>query len=54
MDGQKIEETKTLYSRMQRDGFSLDYLNIEYNINEIKNKVDIDYFPVGNLPQPRL
>lgn len=36
----KIEETKTLYSRMQRDGFSLDYLNIEYNINEIKNKVD--------------
>lgn len=36
----KIEETKTLYSRMQRDGFSLDYLNIEYNINEIKTKVD--------------
>ena len=36
----KIEETKTLYSRMQRDGFPLDYLNIEYNIKEIQNKVD--------------
>ena len=36
----KIEETKTLYSRMQRDGFPLDYLNIEYNINEIETKVN--------------
>ena len=36
----KIEETKTLYFRMQRDGFPLDYLNIEYNIKEIENKVD--------------
>ena len=35
----KIEETKTLYFRMQRDGFPLDYLNIEYNIKEIQNKV---------------
>lgn len=35
----KIEETKTLYSRMQRDGFPLDYLNIEYNIKEIETKV---------------
>lgn len=35
----KIEETKTLYFRMQRDGFPLDYLNIEYNIKEIENKV---------------
>ena len=36
----KIEETKTLYSRMQRDGFPLDYLNIEYNIAEIQEKVN--------------
>ncbi|MBQ8219280.1 MAG: septation ring formation regulator EzrA [Bacilli bacterium] len=36
----KIEETKTLYFRMQRDGFPLDYLNIEYNIKEIGEKVD--------------
>ena len=36
----KIEETKTLYSRMQRDGYPLDYLNVEYNLNEINDKVD--------------
>ena len=36
----KIDETKTLYSRMQRDGFPLDYLNIEYNIKEIQSKVE--------------
>jgi len=35
----KIEETKTLYFRMQRDGYPLDYLNIEYNIKEIDKKV---------------
>ena len=34
----KIEETKTLYFRMQRDGYPLDYLNIEYNIKEIEKK----------------
>lgn len=34
----KIEETKTLYFRMQRDGFPLDYLNIEYNLKEINAK----------------
>ena len=36
----KIEETRTAYSRMQRDGYPLDYLNFEYNINEIREKVD--------------
>ena len=36
----KIEETKTAYFRMQRDGYPLDYLNIEYNIKEIEGKVD--------------
>lgn len=47
----KIEETKTLYSRMQRDGFPLDYLNIEYNIKEIGIKVDkiIDNLKQFNL-----
>ena len=34
----KIDETKTLYFRMQRDGFPLDYLNIEYNLKEINAK----------------
>lgn len=36
----KIDETKTQYSRMQRDGFPLDYLNVEYNLKEIREKVD--------------
>jgi len=35
----KVEETKTQYFRMQRDGYPLDYLNIEYNIKEINKKV---------------
>ena len=36
----KVEETKTAYFRMQRDGYPLDYLNIEYNIKEINEKVN--------------
>lgn len=36
----KIEETKTLYFRMQRDRYPLDYLNIEYNLKEIQEKVN--------------
>lgn len=37
----KINETNTQYTRMQRDGYPLDYLNIEYNIKEIKDKVSV-------------
>ena len=36
----KIEEAITYYYRMKRDGYPLDYLNVEYNIKEIKNKID--------------
>ena len=36
----KIEETKTLYARMQRDGYPLDYLNVEYNLKEIEDKTN--------------
>lgn len=36
----KISETKTAYFRMQRDGYPLDYLNIEYNIKEIEEKIN--------------
>lgn len=36
----KIEEMTTLYFRMLRDGYPLDYLNVEYNIKEIKSKID--------------
>lgn len=35
----KIEEAKVMYARMQRDGYPLDYLNVEYNLTEIQNKV---------------
>lgn len=37
----KIEEANIYYARMRRDGYPLDYLNVEYNINEIKNKINI-------------
>ena len=36
----KMEEAKVLYGRMQRDGYPMDYLNVEYNLEEIKNKID--------------
>lgn len=36
----KIEEAKLLYSRMIRDGYPIDYLNVEYNLDEIKKKID--------------
>ena len=36
----KIEESKVLYSRMQRDGYPMDYLNVEYNLDEIKKKTE--------------
>jgi len=35
----KIEEMTTMYFRMLRDGYPLDYLNVEYNIKEVKNKI---------------
>lgn len=37
----KIEEATTLYYRMLRDGYPLDYLNVEYNLKEIKEKIDV-------------
>lgn len=36
----KIEEADIYYYRMKRDGYPLDYLNVEYNIKEIRNKID--------------
>ena len=36
----KIEEAKVFYNRMQRDGYPLDYLNVEYNLDEIQHKTD--------------
>lgn len=37
----KIEETTVIYSRMLRDGYPMDYLNVEYNIKEITKKVNL-------------
>ena len=36
----KMEEAKVLYSRMIRDGYPMDYLNVEYNLEEISKKID--------------
>ena len=36
----KIDEAKVLYARMIRDGYPLDYLNVDYNIGEIEKKID--------------
>ena len=36
----KIEDTIIYYNRMRRDGYPLDYLNVEYNIIELKTFVD--------------
>lgn len=35
-----IDEVMLAYSRMLRDGYPLDYLNVEYNINEIRTKIN--------------
>lgn len=37
----KMEEARVLYGRMLRDGYPMDYLNVEYNLEEIKKKIDI-------------
>lgn len=34
----KVEEARVMYSRMVRDGYPLDYLNVEYNMEEIVRK----------------
>ena len=36
----KIEEAKVQYARMQRDGYPLGYLNVEYNLEEILKKTE--------------
>ena len=36
----KIEEAKLMYARMQRDGYPMDYLNVEYNLEEISKKIE--------------
>ena len=45
----KVEEAKVMYSRMVRDGYPMDYLNVEYNIEEIEKKIDIIMDNIRNL-----
>ncbi len=35
----RIEESKLTYKKMQKEGFQLDYLNVDYNIEEIEKKI---------------
>ena len=45
----KIDETRVLYGRMIRDGYPLDYLNVEYNLEEISKKTDVIMENIRNL-----
>ena len=47
----KINETKNVYKKMTKDGYNLEYLNIDYNIEEINKKLNdiIDRLKVLNL-----
>ena len=37
----KIEEARVLHGRMIRDGYPMDYLNVEYNLDEIGKKLEV-------------
>lgn len=47
----KINETRNVYKKMTKDGYNLEYLNIDYNIDEINKKLNdiIDRLKVLNL-----
>lgn len=45
----KVEEARVMYSRMVRDGYPLDYLNVEYNMEEIVRKSNDIMDKVKNL-----
>lgn len=45
----KIEDANLMYARMIRDGYPLDYLNVEYNMTEITKKVDGIFQNLMNL-----
>ena len=36
----KIEQINNIYTKMKKDGYPLEYLNIEYNIEEAKKKIN--------------
>lgn len=47
----KINETRNVYKKMTKDGHNLEYLNIDYNIEEINKKLSdiIDRLKVLNI-----
>lgn len=45
----KIDEARVQYSRMQRDGYPMDYLNVEYNLDEIHKKTEEIMRKIRNL-----
>ena len=47
----KINEVKITYDKMMKDGYPLDYLNVEYNIDEANKKINdiLDRAKVLNL-----
>lgn len=36
----RIKEIETIYNTMVNEGYPLDYLNVEYNINEVNKKIE--------------
>lgn len=49
----KITDINEMYEKMQKDGYQLDYLNVEYNLEEITKKINniIDRVKVLNLEE---
>lgn len=49
----RIEDALNIYEKMRKDGYQLDYLNVEYNIDEIKKKISeiMDRVKVLNLEE---
>lgn len=47
----KIKEIQSTYEKMSKNGYPLDYLNVDYNINEANNKINdvLDRLKVLNL-----
>ncbi len=44
----KMEDIKNIYNRLTKEGYNLDYLNLEYNIEETKKKIS-DIFDKLNV-----
>ncbi len=44
----KIEDVKNVYDRLVKEGYNLDYLNLDYNIEETKKKIS-DIFDKLNV-----